>query len=263
MTEPMPALFVSHGSPMLALDGSAAHHFLQELSARVARPRAILVVSAHWETALPAVSLAQHPETIHDFGGFPRALYEIRYPAPGAPELAERTAHLLEQAGFEVARAPARGLDHGAWVPLSLIFPEASIPVTQLSIQPHEGPGHHHRVGQALRPLRKEGVLVLASGAITHNLQAFFQGSYRMDSAAPDWVVVFADWLAAAIEEGRVRDLLAYRELAPHAERNHPSEDHLLPLFVALGAASDFMQAERLHESQAYGVIAMDAFALS
>ena len=262
MTESMPSLFVSHGSPMLVLDESAAHHFLKRLPQIVSRPRDILVVSAHWEHDIPAVSLATRPETIHDFGGFPKTLYEMRYPAPGAPDLAGRTAVLLESAGFDVERDETRGLDHGAWIPLKLIYPDADIPVTQLAIQPHLGPEHHLRIGNALRPLRDAGTLILASGAITHDLEAFFQGGFERDAEAPEWVNAFSEWVAQAIDEGRLNDLLNYRELAPFGVRNHPTEEHFLPLFVACGAASDSMAAERLHKSAAYGVLAMDAFAM-
>ena len=263
MTSPLPALFVSHGSPMLAIDGSAAHRFLKNLAQKfVPRPRDILVVSAHWEHAIPAVSLARRPQTIHDFDGFPEELFEMRYPAPGAPKLAEKTAGLLESAGFEVMREKSRGLDHGAWIPLRLIYPEADIPVTQLAIQPKLGPKHHVRIGKALRPLRAQGTLILATGALTHNLQAFFQGGFGRDAETPDWVDEFAEWVANAIAEGRLDDLADYRALAPAGIRNHPTQEHLLPLFVACGAASDSIQGERLHQSAAYGVLAMDVYAL-
>ena len=262
MTRSMPAVFVSHGSPMLALDESAAHHFLKGMSDLVPAPKDILVVSAHWETGSPRVSMAEHPETIHDFGGFPQALYEMVYPAPGAPDLAGRAAGCLEQSGFEIGRDPARGLDHGAWVPLKLIYPSADVPVAQLSVQPEAGPEHHYRLGQALRPLRDQGTLILASGAVTHNLKAFFKNGFTRDSEAPEWVRSFAEWTAAALNEGRVDDLLGYRNRAPHAIENHPTEEHLLPLFVAMGAASDNMETERLHRSDAYGVLAMDVYAV-
>ena len=193
MTAQMPAIFVSHGSPMLAMDGSPAHHYLQGLSAELPCPKDILVVSAHWETQAPTVSTVTAPETIHDFGGFAPELYEMQYPAPGAPDLGARTADLLGDAGFDVTRSPSRGLDHGAWVPLRLIYPDADIPVTQLSVQPGLGPEHHLRLGRALRPLRAQGTLVLASGAVTHNLAAFFRGRFACDAAAPDWVREFAD----------------------------------------------------------------------
>ena len=216
------------------------------------------MVSAHWDTARPAVSAAEEPETIYDFYGFPEELYRLRYPAPGAPQHAARVAGLLAGSGLEPRVDAQRGLDHGAWTPLMLMYPEAEIPVTQLSVQTRSGPGHHVRLGEALRPLREEGVLILASGSITHNLREF-RGRHR-DDGAPSWVVEFNEWLADAVQSGRTLDLVAYREKAPHAARNHPTEEHLLPLFVAIGAATPGGKAQRLHSSYAYGVIGMDAY---
>lgn len=257
----LPAVFVSHGSPMLVIEDGAAHRFLRGYGAQLDRPKAVLAVSAHWETPAPLASTAVRPDTIHDFGGFARELYAMRYPAPGAPEVAERAAELLTAAGIPAGTDPRRGLDHGAWVPLTLLYPDADIPVTQLSIQPHLGPEHHWRVGQALRPLRDDGVLILATGAITHNLREFF--GRGLDSGAPDWVTGFADWIADAVATGRTDDLLDYRRLAPHAVRNHPTDEHLLPLFVAAGAGSEGHVGAPLHRSHTYGVLAMDAYAFA
>jgi len=253
----MPALFVSHGAPNLALSDTPARRFLEDWGRSLPRPEAILVVSAHWETAIPTVSAAARPATIHDFRGFEPALYELRYPAPGAPALAGRVAGLLADAGLPAETDPDRGLDHGAWVPLMLLFPAADLPVTQLAIQPDAGPAHHLRLGEALAPLRDAGVLILASGAATHNL-AEFRGR-AIDATPPDWVVAFGDWIDRAISEGRREDLLRYRDLAPFPAENHPSEEHLLPLFTALGAAAD-PRGRRVHASHTYGVIAMDAY---
>ena len=259
----MPTAFVSHGSPMLVVQEGAAHQFLKGFADKIPAPKAILMVSAHWEAAKPTVSMAKNPETIHDFGGFPRELYSIQYPAPGAPDLAEHTAGLLEAAGFEVDRSTDRGIDHGAWVPLKLVYPQANIPVTQLSIQTNQGAAYHYKIGQALQALRNEGVLILGSGAVTHNLEAFFKGSFDHDADVPDWVHGFSDWLATAMQEGRIEDLLAYRDVGPFAVENHPTEDHLLPLFVALGAASGTPTAERAHASNTYGILAMDAYMMN
>ncbi|WP_207485736.1 DODA-type extradiol aromatic ring-opening family dioxygenase [Arenibaculum pallidiluteum] len=256
----LPAVFVSHGSPMMAISETPAHRFLTGLGRELARPRAVLAVSAHWETREPRASTVQAPETIHDFGGFPRALYEIRYPAPGAPDLAREALALLAEAGIEGREDAGRGLDHGAWVPLSLMYPGADIPVTQLSVQPQMGARHHARLGEALRPLRERGVLILASGSLTHNLFEFFSGGRRgSDAAVPGWVSGFGDWMQAALEDGRTEDLLEYRTRAPDAARNHPTEEHLLPLYVALGAGS---RARPLHRSYEHGVLAMDAYAV-
>jgi 4,5-DOPA dioxygenase extradiol len=258
----LPTIFVSHGSPMLALQDSPARRFLQHLGQTLPRPEAILVVSAHWETSGgPAVSLAGQPQTIHDFGGFPRALFEMQYPAPGAVDAAERTAALLESAGIAVGRSAQRGLDHGAWVPLSLMYPDADIPVTQLSIVHRASPFDHERLGQALQTLRDNGVLVLASGSLTHNLHEF-RGQH-IDAPVPDWVAEFEDWMKARLAEGDRAALLDYRRQAPYAVENHPTDEHLLPLFVAMGAAGPEAQATQLHASFEHGILAMDAYAFN
>lgn len=257
---PLPALFISHGSPMLALEPDApAHRFLKGLAGLVERPRAILAVSAHWETPMPALSLAERPETIHDFRGFPPALFAMRYPAPGAPDLARRAGALLMQAGLEVAYSATRGLDHGAWTPLTLAWPAADIPITQLSVQPHRDAAHHASVGAALRPLRDEGVLVLGSGSFSHNLMEF-RGQDPM-APSPAWVTTFADWMRQALLEGRLTDLLAWDGLAPEARRNHPTPEHLWPLYTALGAGTPGQPARLLHSSTDRAILAMDAFA--
>ncbi|MFO1206962.1 MAG: class III extradiol ring-cleavage dioxygenase [Burkholderiales bacterium] len=253
----MPAIFVSHGAPTLVFEPVPARDFLRGLGQSLPAPRAILAVSAHWETAVPTVSAAQRPETIHDFYGFPPELYRVRYAAPGAPELAQRVAELLDRAKTAVDVSRDRGLDHGAWVPLVLAYPGADIPVTQLSIQSARGPAWHWALGEALRPLREEGVLILASGSITHNLRDF--GRQALNAAPAGYAAAFSEWLAAAITEGRHDDLIAYRKLAPEAARNHPTEEHLLPLFVAAGAGSTG-RGERLHASYTYGAFAMDVY---
>jgi len=259
---PLPALFVSHGSPMLALQDSPARRFLDGLGQTLARPRAILVVSAHWETAGgPALSLAQQPQTIHDFGGFPRALFEMRYLAPGAPALAERAAALLEGAGIPVGRSADRGLDHGAWVPLRLMYPAADIPVTQLSVVRGASPAQHAAIGRALAPLRTEGVLILASGSLTHNLYEY--RGQGVDAPVPEWVSGFEGWMKERLEAGDQAALLDYRRAAPHAAQNHPTDEHLLPLFVAMGAGGPDARASRLHASVEHGVLAMDAYAFA
>jgi 4,5-DOPA dioxygenase extradiol len=251
-------LFVSHGSPTLPLERGEAVDFLRALGPSLGRPEAILVVSAHWDTARPAVSAAEHPETIYDFYGFPPELYRLRYPAPGAPGLAKRAAGLLADAGMQPQVDLQRGLDHGAWTSLMLMYPQADIPVTQLSIQSRLGPAHHVRLGEALRPLRDEGVLIFTSGGATHNLREL---SYQRGNPVPQpWVVEFNEWLADAILSGRHEDLVNYRGKAPHAVRNHPTDEHLIPLFVALGAGGHGAAAQRLHSSISSGVISMDAY---
>ncbi|WP_298196254.1 class III extradiol ring-cleavage dioxygenase [Novosphingobium sp.] len=253
-----PTLFLSHGSPMLILQDIPARGFLAGLGRQLDRPDAVVVVSAHWETAVPTVSAAARPETIHDFHGFPRPLYALTYPADGAPDLADRLAELIGAAGLRVHRDPARGLDHGAWIPLLLMWPEHDIPVLQLSVQSALGPGHHLQLGRALEALRRDNMLVIGSGSFTHNLRALQRDA--QEGQEPAWVTDFAAWMDAAIMAGRTCDLLSYRRLAPHAGDNHPTEEHLLPLFVALGAAGARATPTRLHSSTDLGVLRMDSY---
>lgn len=258
----LPTLFISHGSPMLAVKDSPARRFLQELGRSLPRPKAIVVASAHWESVgAPAVSLAARPETIHDFGGFPAELFAIEYPAPGAPAVAERVAELLEKGGHAVKRSPSRGLDHGAWVPLRLMYPEADIPVMQLSVLRGGTPAEHEKLGKPLAALRDEGILIIGSGSLTHNLYEF--RGQGIDAPVPAWVSDFGTWMKTMLDGNQREALLDYRRQAPSAERNHPTEEHLLPLFVAMGAAGDAAKAERLHATYEYGVLAMDAYAFS
>lgn len=253
-----PSVFLSHGAPTLPLSDAPARAFLAELGADLGKPAAILVASAHWETADPTVGSAAHPQTIHDFYGFPRELYELRYQPPGAPALAEDTAALLAQAGMQPHLDPNRGLDHGAWVPLMLMYPQADIPVLQISLQSRRGPAHHWRLGQALAPLRNRNILVLGSGSLTHNLGGF-RGQPEDAPALPE-ADAFATWCARAMGEGRVADLLAYRLKAPFAAGQHPTEEHFLPLFVALGAAGAAAKVTHLHASSMHAVLRMDAY---
>lgn len=250
-----PSLFISHGAPDLPIRSGATQEFLRSLAQQLPKPNAILVVSAHWQTAYPMVSAAPHPATIYDFSGFPEATYRLVYPAPGAPDLAEQVISLLTQTGLKAELHPSRGLDHGAWTPLILAYPEADIPVTQLSIQYRHDPTYHWQLGRALEPLREQGVLIIGSGAATHNLRAFGE---QYDAPPPHWVVEFDQWLATAIAEQRVSDLLQYRQLAPYAQENHPTEEHLLPLFVALGAGGS--TGTQLHHSYTYEVFSMAAY---
>ncbi len=258
----LPALFISHGSPMLALEDSPARRFLLQLGQTLPRPEAIIVASAHWESVGGvAVSLAAHPQTIHDFGGFPQALFEMQYPAPGAPDTAALAADLLDQAGFSVERSTARGLDHGAWVPLRLMYPEADIPTAQVSLPRGASTAEHERMGQALAKLREDGVLIIGSGSLTHNLYEFRGGP--VDAQVPSWVSDFGEWMHLRLQHGEREALLDYRAQAPFAARNHPTEEHLLPLFVAMGAAGAAAKAKRLHASYEYGILTMDMYAFS
>lgn len=256
-----PALFISHGSPDLILRDIPARAFMRDLADLIPRPTAVLAISAHWETPDPTVDISVNPETIHDFYGFPDALYDIQYPAPGAPHIAEQAKTLLEKAGLGPVATAQRGIDHGVWVPLALPFPEADIPTCQLSLKAGGTSQLFYDMGRALAPLREQGVLIMASGNINHNLSELRASGFDPNAATPNWVIEFRDWMAAAVAENRTRDLLKYRERAPHAERNHPEEDHLMPFFVALGAGDTDRPGRLIHASYDYGVLAMDSFA--
>ena len=257
----LPTLFLSHGAPDLAVTESPARNFLKKLGAAFPKPKAILVISAHWETAEPTVNAVEVNATIYDFKGFPAELYTLQYPAPGSLALAQGTAELLRQAGFPARIDTRRGLDHGAWVPLIVAYPAADLPVVQLSVQTHLGPAHHLALGRALMPLREQGVLIVGSGSFTHNLYEYFHGRTGGGGGEPEWVTAFADWFGRALTQNRIDDLLRYRQIAPYAERNHPTEEHLLPLYAALGAAGRQAQARRLHGSTAGAVLRLDAYA--
>lgn len=256
----LPAIFVSHGAPTLALQPGKTGAALEKLGKSLPRPSDILVISAHWNTPQPTLSSVEHPDTIHDFYGFPDELYRLRYPAPGAPDLAQHAKQLLDGAGFTAGVDALRGLDHGAWVPLRIMYPQADIPVTQLSVQAARNPAHHYRVGLALTPLREQGTLILASGSFTHNLYEIAGRAH--DSPVEPYTEEFTHWMAERIERNDVEELLRYRQLAPHAARAHPTDEHLLPLFVALGAAHEEKQSARVNPETTYGILAMDAFVL-
>lgn len=259
----LPSLFVSHGAPNLVLHDSPARAFLARYAQELVRPTAIVCVSAHFETDVPAVVADPAPGMIYDFGGFEPELRRMVYPAPGDPALAARIAGMIRAAGLPVAGEPRRGYDHGVWVPMMLLYPNADIPVVQLSVQPGRDAAHHYRLGRALAPLRTEGVLVVGSGSFTHNLHEVFtpRGMRAIDSETPDWVTGFVDWMVGRIEAGDSDALIDYRARAPFAAENHPTDEHLLPLHVALGAAGDGAAGQRIHASRQYGVLQLDAFA--
>ena len=254
----LPTFFISHGSPMHALDSGEAAGAWREIAASIPRPGAILVASAHWETGLPMLTGRTRLETIHDFSGFPAELYRIRYDVSGAPEVAEQALALLRDAGYTAAIDGCRGIDHGAWVPLRHMYPDRDVPVAQVSVQPGLGAAHHLRVGEALAPLTDEGVLVIGSGHVTHNLRDWFES--RRDPRTLDYVPRFAQWLNERIVADDREAVLDYRERAPSGARAHPTEEHFLPLFVAWGAAGPGALATRLLESVDGGALAMDAY---
>ncbi|MNZ49214.1 LigB family dioxygenase [compost metagenome] len=251
----LPTLFISHGSPMLALEPGASRAPLQRLAQNLPRPRAILVVSAHWESPDLRVSSAAQPATWHDFYGFPDELYTLQYPAPGSPDLAARVVELLTASELPATLDPQRPLDHGAWVPLRLMYPAADIPVVQLSLPSRLGPVMQDRIGKALRPLREEGILLIGSGSITHNLGEL--DWHAGPEVIEPWAREFRDWMVEKLVGNDEEALFDYRRQAPWAVRNHPRDEHLLPLYFARGAG-DAMRIE--HAGFTLGALGMDIY---
>ena len=262
----LPPLFLSHGSPMTALEPREAGRFMQALGpaidATFGRPRAVLAVSAHSLTREPVLLAAPRHEAVYDFGGFDPALYTLRYDAPGAPELAHRVAELLQAAGLPVHTVAEGGLDHGIWTPLRYLWPDASVPVLPLAWPPDWSPKRLFALGQALAPLTHEGVLIMSSGSITHNLRRVFAGGLRgdIDRPATPESTAFRDWFVSRSAAADWPALLDYRQQAPHAVLMHPTDEHLLPFFVAAGAAGA-LPARRIHQSLTFGDLGMDAYA--
>lgn len=257
----LPALFVSHGAPLFALEPGETGPALTQLGQRLRTEhpvRGVVVMSPHWMAHGVQVMTAVQPATWHDFGGFPRPLYALQYPAAGDPALAQRVLDLFQAAGVAAQGDAKRPFDHGAWVPLMHLFPQADVPVVQVALPAEAGPAEVLALGQALAPLRDEGILVLGSGSMTHNLSEFFGGARE---PAP-YVLAFSRWIEDALSRGDVPALLDYRRRAPSAERAHPSEDHFLPLFFALGAAGPQGRPGYVSREVMYGILAMDAMTL-
>ena len=250
-----PALFVSHGSPMFALEPGILGPNLRRLGHALTDLTAIVVVSPHWQTEGVHVGATATPITIHDFGGFPAPLYQLQYTPSGAPGLASDIVRLLVDAGFSARLDGHRGLDHGAWVPLRYFKPEADVPVLQVSM-PHDlDPAGAFRLGQTLAPLRDRGVLVVGSGSLTHNLYEF-----RQHISDPEYAQAFSDWVADAVARHDEESLIRYRDRAPFGRRAHPTEEHFLPLLIALGASDAEESHSLVRGGMTYGVLSMDSF---
>lgn len=250
-----PSLYISHGSPMLALEPGASGPALARLAAEMPKPEAIVIVSAHWESNDLLVSGNPQPETWHDFGGFPKALFEVQYPAPGNPQLAGEVVELLQADNLPARIDTKRPFDHGVWVPLSLMYPQADIPVVQVSLPTRGGPALQTRVGHALASLREHGVLLIGSGSITHNLREL-DWHAGPESVEP-WAKAFRDWMIEKLEANDEAALHDYRQQAPNAVRNHPSDEHLLPLYFARAAGGEFSIA---HQGFTMGALGMDIY---
>jgi 4,5-DOPA dioxygenase extradiol len=251
----LPALFISHGSPMMAVDAGEVSDAMHRLSINLPRPNAIVVVSAHWESDALEVSTATRPETWHDFNGFPEELYQIRYPAPGSPALAERIIHTLIDAGFDAHGNALRPRDHGVWAPLLHLYPEAEIPVIHISIPRSFNPQQLFDLGQALISLRSQQILLIGSGSITHNLRELsFRDPY---AAPPNWASSFKSWVIQKLGNSDYTAVLNWKYEAPNAKQNHPTDEHLEPLFFAMGAGSRFSV---VHSSFTMGSLGMDIY---
>ena len=258
-----PPLFLSHGAPNMALHESAVRSFMMELGDRFQKPDAIVVFSAHFETAGTQVVTDPNPEMIYDFGGFEDELRSVVYPAPGEPELARDVLAKLKALGIKARAIDKRGYDHGAWVPLSLVWPDADIPIVQVSIDPDGSPAYHYKLGQALADLPGKNIAVIGTGNITHNLSALFNRGkdQYLDDNIKGWVAEFLGWFDSQLESGNTGKLLNYLEEAPFAKENHPTDEHLLPIFAAMGAAGNSYKAKKLHSSYSFDFLAMDAWA--
>ena len=230
MTQPI--LFLSHGSPMTALGGDMLTRIWSDLAAQITPPTAIVAVSAHWTTRLPTLGGSAQPETIHDFGGFPQALFDVQWPAPGDPALAQRVAELLGER-FDARIDPKRGLDHGAWSVLRPMYPDADVPVVQLGIDSRRPGAWHVALARLLAPLREEGVLVVGSGDIVHNLRLF---DWRNDAPLP-WALRFRDRVDALVRDGDLTALADWPALGEDARLSIPTPEHYLPLLYALALA--------------------------
>ncbi len=255
-TAKTPVAFISHGAPTFAIEPGLLGPRLRTLGAQLPELKAVLVVSPHWQTRDVMVMSTARPETVHDFGGFPSSLYALQYPVAGQPELAKEAAQLLSAAGFPATLDDRRGLDHGAWVPLLHLLPEATVPVFQVSMPFNLTTGTAVELGQALAPLRDQGVLIVASGSMTHNLYEFRHSS----SQSEPYVEEFSDWVETAVRTNGFKQLIDYRYEAPHAERAHPSEEHFLPLLIAMGATTEADEVSVLQGGVSNGVLSMESF---
>lgn len=265
-TVPLPALFVSHGSPMLALEPGTTGPFFERLGtaidARFGRPKAIVAISPHTSASGPVLLASDKHYAVHDFGGFPQALYQLRYTPPGAPVLARRVEALLAARGIASARSDEPGLDHGIWSVLRFAWPDAEVPVLPIALSPRQSPAVQWALGEALAPLLHEGVLLMASGSLTHNLRLLFRDQPpATDAPEIPETRAFRDWVAARVAAGDREALLDYRAQAPQALFMHPTDEHWLPFYIAAGAGGLAAPAERLHAAVTYGALAMDAYA--
>ena len=254
-----PSLFVGHGAPDIVASDIPARKFLTEVGTILPAPRGIVVISAHWQTRGLQMTAASAQDTIHDFFGWPAPLYDIEYGASGADWLNEALAGIMDEAGYPVRVGSRSGLDHGAWVPLSLMYPRADIPVVQLSLLRGASPEQHFRIGQALDNLRQEGVMILGSGGLVHNLRAL-----KPEGSPPDdWAQSFDTWLLERLQSRELQELLSVSDKAEHLRMAHPTDEHLMPLFVSMGTGWSDGYTRQIHRSFSYCNLSMGAYAFA
>lgn len=256
MRHQWPSLFISHGAPTYAIEPGLAGAQLREVGRLLGKPRAIVVVSPHWMTSGVEISAMDCPSTIHDFGGFPRELYSLQYRAPGSPSLARDLKGQLESQGVSATLDTQRGLDHGAWIPLMHLYPDADVPVIQVSLQLDSDELSAFTLGQALAPLAKEDVLIIGSGSLTHNLYEVRMG----ETEAASYAQAFTAWVRQAVLDADMVRLTKTLALAPHAARAHPTSEHFLPLLVAAGASDQAKAVTVLEGGIRHGVLAMESY---
>ncbi|MBE9916854.1 dioxygenase [Paenibacillus donghaensis] len=254
----LPSLFVAHGSPMLALEDNGYTRFLENLGQELPTPEAIAVFSAHWDTPDQSFSVDESHDTMHDFYGFPEEMYELRYPAPGSAKLSQRIGQLFEAGNLPNQPVRGRGLDHGAWVVLQKMYPDANIPVVELSVDSRRSPAEQYAIGAMLTELRRQNVLIVGSGGLVHNLRLIGQSGGEADP----WAVEFDDWVTEQLESWKMSELFEYAKKAPHARQAVPSygSEHFIPLFYAMGAADDDRQAKRLFQDYQYGNLSLNCW---
>jgi len=262
MVKTQPSLFVPHGAPDLTLTDHVAKRFMQKLGdvlekSSSSAAKGIVVISAHWQTELPIITTGPDLETIYDFYGFPKQLHSIVYPAKTSPWLIKNIEAVFNKADITFSKNNMRGLDHGAWTPLRLMYPDAQIPIVQLSLGAGKNADYHLQLGKILAPLREQGILIIGSGSITHNLSALGVEN----SNPPGWAKHFDQWISDKLLAHDISALLEFHENAPDAYAAHPTDEHLMPLFVALGAGLDAGGIKQIHKSFSCHSISMSGFA--
>jgi 4,5-DOPA dioxygenase extradiol len=247
----LPSLFIAHGAPLLAIENNEYTNLIHELGQTLPRPKAVILFSAHWESLTQKVSKVDQYDTIHDFGGFDPSLYKIQYPAKGNQQITEEINDLFTANGVDFEVETKRGLDHGAWVVLRLLYPNADIPVIAMSVNPNLLPAEQYKIGKALSALRAKDILIIGSGGTVHNLRAV----KFTDDGVDQWALEFEDWLTKHLNNWDLDSLFKYNSLAPNAEFAVPpyGNEHFIPLFYAMGAADDQQKATLLHRSFRYG----------